>query len=120
MPTFKPAPVKPNVTPEALSALDVRVGTIARVEDVPRSDRLVRLTVDFGDHTRRIVAGIKTERADPREIEGRQALFVLNLEPKTIRGELSEGMMFDIGYADGIRPALAVPEWDVPNGARCG
>ena len=63
---------------------------------------------------------MKTERADPREIEGKQALFVVNLEPKRMAGEVSEGMVLDIGYADGITPVLAVPEKPVPNGVRAG
>jgi tRNA-binding protein len=115
-----PAPVKPPVPASALDQLDVRVGTILTVEEVPRSDKLVRLVVDFGDHTRRILAGLKQERADPKEIEGRQALFVVNLEPRRMMGELSEGMLFDIGYADGITPVLSVPERPVPNGVRAG
>ena len=115
-----PAPVKPIVSADALKALDIRVGTIVFVEDVPQAERLVRLTVDFGDRTRRVIAGLKKERANPREIEGRQALFVVNLEPRTIRGELSEAMLFDIGYADGLRPVLAVPEHPVPNGTQAG
>jgi tRNA-binding protein len=113
-----PAPIKPIVTRKALEALDIRIGTIVLVEDLPKSSRLVRLTVDFGDHRRRIIAGLKTEREAPREIQGRQSLFVVNLEPRTIMGEVSEGMLFDIGSADGITPALAVPERMVPNGAR--
>ena len=117
---FAPAPVKPVVSAEGLKAFDIRVGRISSVADVPNSDRLVRLTVDFGDHSRCIVAGIKAERADPSEIQGKQALFVLNLEPKRIRGELSEGMLFDIGYGDGLVPVLAVPEREVPNGAQAG
>ena len=117
---MKPAPLKPLVPLASLEALDIRVGTIVLVEDVPGSDRLVRLTVDFGDQRRQIVAGMKQERADPREVAGKQALFVVNLEPRRIRGELSEGMLFDIGYADGITPVLAVPERPVPNGARAG
>jgi tRNA-binding protein len=76
--------------------------------------------VDFGDHTRRILAGMKKERANPEEIVGRQALFVVNLEPRRMAGEVSEGMLFDIGYADGVTPALAVPERPVPNGSRAG
>jgi tRNA-binding protein len=115
-----PAPVKPVVPASALEALDIRVGTIVSVEDVPKTDKLVQLTVDFGDHRRRIVAGIKQERKDPTEVVGRQALFVVNLEPRTIRGVRSEGMLFDIGFADGIVPALAVPERPVPPGARAG
>ena len=78
------------------------------------------MTVDFGDHTRTILAGMKQERDDPREIEGRQALFVINLEPKPMAGEVSEGMLFDLGYADGITPVLAVPEAAVPDGTRAG
>jgi methionine--tRNA ligase beta chain len=115
-----PAPIKPTVAATALEALDVRVGTIVLVEDVPKSSKLVRLTVDFGNHRRRIIAGLKLERAEPKELEGRQALFVVNLEPKTIMGEVSEGMLFDIGYADGETPVLAVPERGVPNGVRAG
>jgi tRNA-binding protein len=88
-----PAPIKPIVTRKALEALDIRIGTIVLVEDLPKSSRLVRLTVDFGDHRRRIIAGLKTEREEPREIQGRQSLFVVNLEPRTIMGEVSEGML---------------------------
>jgi hypothetical protein len=51
---------------------------------------------------------------------GAQALFVVNLAPRTIRGHVSEGMLFDIGFADGLRPAFAQPEWPVPNGVRAG
>jgi len=115
-----PAPVEPVISMDVLNQIDVRVGTILSVTDVPNSDKLVQLRVSFGDHERIIVAGLKTERNNPREIEGRQALFVLNLEPRKMRGILSEGMLFDIGYADGVRPVLAVPESPVPDGTRAG
>ena len=120
MAEFTPAPAKPIVAIAALEALDIRVGTIERVEEIPRSDKLMKLTVNFGDHSRTILAGIKKERSNPREIEGRQALFVVNLEPRRMAGEVSEGMLFDIGYADGITPVLAVPERPVPKGSRAG
>lgn len=115
-----PAPVKPPVPFSALEALDIRVGTITAVQDVERSSKLVRLIVSFGDHSRTILAGIKRERADPSELQGRQALFVVNLEPRRMAGEVSEGMLFDLGSADGIVPALAVPELPVPDGTRAG
>ena len=118
--TIEVAPVKPTISFDALAKIDVRVGTIELVEDVPRSDKLVRLTVDFGDHKRSILVGMKQEREEPKQIEGQQALFVINLEPKEMMGEVSEGMLFDIGYADGITPVLATPEKRVPNGARAG
>ncbi len=103
-----------------LEKLDIRVGTIKTVADVAGSKKLVKLSVDFGDHRRQVLAGMKQERQDPREIEGRQALFLVNLEPKQMAGEVSEGMLLDIGYADGITPVLAVPEEPVPDGVRVG
>ena len=103
-----------------LEKLDIRVGTIELVQDVGRSDKLVKLTVDFGDHKRTILVGMKKEREQPKEIEGKQALFVINLEPRKILGETSEGMLLDIGYADGIKPVLAMPEQEVPNVSRPG
>lgn len=118
--TFAPAPIKRLISFDELNKIDVRVGTIMSIEDVPSSNKLVRLKVDFGDQTRSILVGMKQERADTQEIEGMQALFVINLEPKKMAGEVSEGMLFDIGYADGIKPALAIPERHVLNGTRAG
>jgi tRNA-binding protein len=120
MAEFTPSAIKPIVDMTALEALDIRVGTIERVEDVPRSEKLMKLTVNFGDHSRTILAGIKKERENPREIEGRQALFVVNLAPRKMAGGISEGMLFDIGYADGVPPVLSIPERPVPNGTRAG
>jgi len=96
------------------------VGTILAVADVPNSDKLVQLRVSFGDHERTILSGMKQERTNPREIEGKQALFVVNLEPRKMRGIVSAGMLFDLGFADGILPVLATPESPVPDGTRAG
>ncbi len=120
MEKFVPAAVKPLVSFAVIESLDVRVGTINAVEDVAASKKLVKLTVSFGDHARQILVALKGERSDPREIVGRQALFIVNLEPRWMAGELSEGMLFDIGYADRLAPALAVPERPMPDGARAG
>jgi tRNA-binding protein len=120
MQTIKVAPIKPTISFDILDRIDVRIGTIELVEDVPGSNKLVKLTVDFGDRKRNILVGMKRERQNPKEIEEKQALFVVNLESKKMMGEVSEGMLFDIGYADGITPVLAVPEKRVPNGARAG
>jgi len=115
-----PAPVKPLVGMADLEKLDIRAGTILAVHDVPGSRKLVRLEVDFGDHRRSILAGLRGERDDPAGIAGLQALFVVNLPSREMAGEVSEGMLFDIGHADGVRPALALTENPVPNGARAG
>ena len=117
---FKVAPAKPTVTLADLDKVDIRVGTILSVDEVPASDKLLKLTVDFGDHQRTILAGMKQERDNPKEIEGKQALFVVNLPPKKMAGQISEGMLFDIGYADGLTSVLAVPEQQIPDGARAG
>ena len=112
--------VKPTISLEIVNQVDIRVGTIESVSDIAGSDKLVALRVTFGDHTRTIVAGLRQERANPREVEGKQALFIVNLETRKMRGVVSEGMLFDIGYTDNVRPVLAVPESSVPDGTRAG
>jgi tRNA-binding protein len=117
---MNPAAIKPEIDLATFESIDVRVGTIEAVHDVATSQKLVRLVVNFGDHTRTILAGMKKERETIEEIVGKQALFVVNLPSRKMAGEISEGMLFDIGYADGLKPALAVPERPVPNGSRAG
>ncbi|WCE31951.1 tRNA-binding protein [Vibrio sp. SCSIO 43137] len=115
-----PAPIKELITFDDFAKLDIRVGTIVSVTEVAKSDKLMKLTVDFGDHQRSILAGIKQERDNPQEIEGKQALFVVNLPERKMAGELSQGMLFDIGYEDKVTPVLAMPEAPVPDGSRAG
>ena len=115
---MKPAEIKDSIEFPDFEKLDIRVGTIVSVAEVEKSSKLMKLTVDFGDHQRSILAGIKQERQNPQEIEGLQALFVVNLAERKMAGEVSQGMLFDIGYADGVTPCLAVPERPVPNGTR--
>ena len=117
---MKPAPIKDIISLEVFEKIDIRVGTIVSICEVEKSNKLMKLVVDFGDHTRSILAGIKQERDNPKEIENIQALFILNLPEKKMAGELSQGMIFDIGYADMITPCLAIPEAPVPNGSRAG
>ena len=117
---FQIAPVKSEITLADLEKIDIRVGTIIAVEEVVGSDKLVKLIVDFGDRQRTILSGMKQERENPTEIAGKQALFVVNLPPRKMMGEVSEGMLFDIGFADGLKPCLAMPEDSMPDGARAG
>lgn len=117
---MKQLPVKPPVTIDDVDKIDVRVGRIDRVADVEGSAKLVELTVDFGAFTRRVLVGLKRERDHPDDLRGRQALFIVNLPPREMAGRLSEAMLFDIGYANGIRPVLATPESPVPDGASAG
>jgi tRNA-binding protein len=117
---FTPAPQKPIVPLDVLDRIDLRVGTIIAVDSIPRATHVVRLTVGFGSETRTVVAGLKDERADPAQVVGRQALFYYNLEPRRIHGEESQAMLCDLGHPDGLTPALAVPEFPVPDGTRAG
>ena len=114
------APIKPPIKIADLEKIDIRVGTILSVEDVTGSDKLLKLTVGLGNVQRTILAGMKQERENPQELVGKQALFVVNLEPKKMMGQSSEGMLFDIGYVDGLVPVLAVPETMIPDGTRAG
>lgn len=120
MPELQVAPIKPTIPVDVVDRIDVRIGTIELVEDVKGSDKLVKLIVDFGDMKRSVLVGMKKERTNPREVEGKQALFIVNLEPRKMMGQVSEAMLFDIGYQDGLIPVLAVPERNVPNGTRAG
>lgn len=101
--------------------MDIRIGTILAAERIPESDRLLKLFVDFGvDEAsvpvqRQIVSGIAAWYV-PEELTGRQAVFILNLEPKTFRGVESQGMIFAATDAEG-RVSLLRSDHPVPPGA---
>lgn len=120
MSPITPAPIKPQITLDDFAKVDIRVGTILGVHEVAGSKKLIRLEVSFGDHQRQILAGMKNEREDLDALAGTQALFLVNLEPRPMAGQVSEGMIIDIGYEDGLNPALALPERPVPPGSRLG
>lgn len=68
--------IKPLISTSDIDKIDVRVGTILAVEDVAHSEKLVRLRVDFGDHARTILVGMKKERPYPKEMKaGRRSLW---------------------------------------------
>ncbi len=82
MPSSKPAPVKPTIPFELFSQIDIRVGTIEHVEDIPKSEKLLRLFVNFGDHKRKIVAGMKKERENPRRLRAGRRFLSSTSSPK--------------------------------------
>lgn len=112
-------PVKPEISYDDFDKLDIRVGLITSVEDVAQSKKLVKITADFGDFTRQILSSFKDENRDPQSVVGKKCLFVVNMAPHKMAGEVSEGLLLDLGYDDGLRPpALAIPDFDVPAGTR--
>lgn len=117
---MEPAPIKETITFADFEKVDIRVGTIVCVEEVTTSKKLMKLMAHFGDPSRSVLASIKQARENPNEIEGKQAFFVLNLPKTKMAGDVSQGMLFDIGYADGLVPCLAIPETQMPDGSRAG
>lgn len=100
---------------DQLSAIEVKVGTVLSAERVPDTDKLFRLMVDLGEpEPRQIVSGIAMYVSEPESLVGKQLSFVANLEPRTIRGLESNGMLFAVGSGDTF--AFLVPSTPVPPG----
>lgn len=98
------------------SKIEVRVGTVRSAERVPETDKLLRLLVDFNEETgpRQIISGIAAYAPEPQSLVGRQLAFVTNLEPRTIRGMESNGMLFAVGAGESF--AYLAPDREVPPG----
>ena len=79
---------------------DIRVGTILAAERVPKTDKLMKLTVNVGIDTRTIVSGI-AEHFTPEECVGRQVCVLVNLKPRTMKNIESQGMILMAENADG-------------------
>jgi methionyl-tRNA synthetase len=97
--------------------LDIKIGTIVEVEPVPDTDKLLKLKVDVGEEShRQIISGIKHFFDDWTELKGKQAPFLTNLEPRTIRGLESQGMILAGGDEDTF--TLLSPDKTVSPGTR--
>ena len=84
---------KPQISFEQFSQVDLRVATVTAAEAHPNADRLLKIQLDDGTESgRQVCAGIRAWY-DPQELVGKQVVIVANLEPRKIRGELSEGMI---------------------------
>jgi methionyl-tRNA synthetase len=103
------------ITIEDFAKVEVRVGTVLLCERVPDTDKLLRLMVDLGEsEPRQIISGIARYVESPEELVGKQLSFVTNLEPRTLRGLESNGMLFAVGEGDTF--AFMVPDRAVPPG----
>lgn len=100
---------------EDFSKVEVKIGTVLSAERVPDTEKLLRLMVDLGEETpRQIVSGIASYVPEPETLVGRQLAFVTNLEPRTLRGLESDGMLFAVG--EGETFAFVTPDRPVPPG----
>lgn len=108
---------KPRISIDEFSKMEVKIGTVKSAERVPETEKLLRLTVDFGEETvRQIVSGIAAYVPDPESLVGRQFAFVTNLESRTIRGLESDGMLFAVGFGESF--AFLTPDRVVSSGTR--
>ena len=98
--------------------VELRVGEVLTASRIPKSDKLLLLSVDVGEaQPRTILAGI-AEHYEPESMVGRKIAVVANLKPRKMRGHESQGMLLAASVGDGDRPVLATFTEEVPNGAR--
>jgi len=107
---------KSQVKYEDFAKVDVRIGTILTAERLKKSEKLMKLEVDFGSlGKRQILAGIAVWY-QPEELIGVQTTFVFNLEPRMMMGLESQGMLFAVGLDDDSKPVLLLPREKIENG----
>jgi len=111
------------ITYDDFAKLDITIGEIKTVDIVEDADRLLRLTVDFAETDeegsaihRQIVSGIREYYEDPQSLVGTKCPFLTNLEPRTIRGLESQGMILAASHEDSL--GLLVPSVDMPAGTK--
>ena len=112
------------VSYEEFKKMDIRVGTIREIEPVPETDKLLKCLIDFNEvdeegnkKLRQIVSGIKEFYPEYEKLIGKQVLYIVNLEPRTIKGFESNGMLMAVDGLDG-RPVFLVPEVEVGVGSK--
>lgn len=112
------------VSYEEFKKMDMRVGKILKVEAVPETDKLLCCQIDFGEvdengnkKSRQIISGIKEYYPDLNILINKQVLYIINLEPRKIKGFESNGMLMAVDGVDG-RPVFLTPEVEVNNGSK--
>ncbi len=111
-------PQKPEITFDQFEAMDIRTATVLEAERVPKTDKLLKLTIDTGIDKRVIVSGI-AQFYTPEQMVGKQICILANLAPRTIKGIESKGMILMARQGDGKMRILA-PEEVLINGAQIG
>jgi len=109
------SPAKPDVTLDEFTKLDIRSGKILTAERVPKTDKLMKLTIDTGIDIRTVVSGI-AENYEPAQIVGRQVSIIVNLQPKKLKGIESHGMILMAADTNG-RLVFVSPADEIKNGS---
>lgn len=106
------------ITIDQFGAVEIAIGKILSAEKVPETDKLLKLAVSFGElGTRQVISGISLYFPDPAVLVGRKCAFVINLEPRVIKGLESQAMILAVSTAEGVFSSLNVSE-DIPEGTR--
>ncbi|SDZ81148.1 methionyl-tRNA synthetase [Porphyromonadaceae bacterium NLAE-zl-C104] len=113
----KAKPIKEVIQFDTFEKLDIRVGRVLECEKVPKTDKLLRFLLDDGLKKRTILSGIAAHYPNPQELIGKQVCFIANLEPRKMRGLLSEGMILSAENADGSL-SLVAPTKEVLPGSQ--
>lgn len=111
---YRAKPVKDNIVYDDFGKLDIRVGTVLECEKVPKADKLLRFLLDDGLGKRTILSGIAAYYPHPDRLVGKQVCFIANLEPRKLRGILSEGMILSAENADGSLSLIEPSEEVLP------
>ena len=104
-----------SLTIEDFKKLEIKIGTVVAVDHIEGADKLLKIKFDMGDHERQILAGIAEFVQDPQSLVGKQIPILVNLEPRKMRGEISEGMM--LAADEEGHPVLLHPERNVKSGS---
>lgn len=104
---------KANINYDTFASMDIRVAKVIKAEEIEGADKLLKLTLDVGELGERVVAsGIKAWYS-PADLEGKTVIYLANLEPRKLRGVISQGMILAAGHETA---ALLLPDSDVPAG----
>ena len=96
---------------DEFAKVEIKVGLVTKAENVNKSDRLIRLHVDMGEETERVIfTAVRTFGFTPEDFEGKKWLFVANLEPKPMMGEESQGMILAVDDKDSGKPIFVSGE----------
>lgn len=109
--------MKPEIELSDLEKLDIRIGTITAAEKVAGSEKLIKLTINFGAEVgvRQILTGMQ-KFYEPEYFAGMQTIFCLNLKPRKMMGMESQGMVMALGLRDDSKPVFLIPRESIENG----
>ena len=109
--------MKPEITIEDFAKLDLRVGTVNEATRKEGSEKLIRLTVDFGEEGTRTIFTALYPLFQPEEFLNKQFIFVFNLAPRKMMDEFSQGMIMAAEGPEGTRPIPLIPMVEAPDGS---